>query len=299
MKRMFEAVVFGGAKLFWDYRHRNTGQYKGYYHWHQCCEMLFVHEGAGHVVVGGETFPIRRGMLFFFRPYQLHHVYANVSQEQPYTRTIFHFDPQLAEELLRPFARRHGMFAALWQGSHPIQAFDLQAAEEAVERNFDDYERSRQVGKGEDAEEIGMLILRLLDTVIRYDPSGLSQSPGALDRKSAGYVQQAMRWIDEHYQETFYLDDLADAMHLSKFYLSKLFHEETGSTLKEYVTAKRMRQACRLLETTTKSVEWIGSEVGISNTSYFVQVFKHEVGTTPLKYRTGFNHSVQGKGKAR
>lgn len=299
MKRMFEAVVFGGAKLFWDYRHRNTGHYKGYYHWHQCCEMLFVHEGAGHVVVGGETFPIRRGMLFFFRPYQLHHVYANVSQEQPYTRTIFHFDPQLADELLQPFARRHAMFAAIWQGSHPIQAFDLQAAEEVVERNFDDYERTRQEGKGEDAEEIGMLILRLLDTVLRYDHTGLSRAPGALDRKSAGYVQQAMRWIDEHYQETFYLDDLADAMHLSKFYLSKLFHEETGSTLKEYVTAKRMRQACRLLETTTKSVEWIGSEVGISNPSYFVQVFKHEVGTTPLKYRTGFNHSVQGKGKAR
>ena len=47
MKRMFEAVVFGGAKLFWDYRHRNTDQYKGYYHWHQCREMLFVHEGRG------------------------------------------------------------------------------------------------------------------------------------------------------------------------------------------------------------------------------------------------------------
>ncbi|MCT1400542.1 AraC family transcriptional regulator [Paenibacillus sp. p3-SID867] len=299
MKRMFEAVVFGGAKLFWDYRHRNTDQYKGYYHWHQCCEMLFVHEGTGHVVVGGETFPIRRGMLFFFRPYQLHHVYANVSPEQPYTRTIFHFDSQLADELLRPFARRHGLFAALWQGSHPIQAFDLKTAEETVERNLDDYDRTRQEGKGEDAEEIGMLILRLLDTVIRYDPSGQSRTPGILERKSTGYVQQAMRWIDEHYQETFYLDDLADAMHLSKFYLSKLFHEETGSTLKEYVTAKRMRQACRLLETTAKSVEWIGSEVGISNPSYFVQVFKHEVGTTPLKYRTGFIHSVHGKGKAR
>ena len=135
-----------------------------------------------------------------------------------------------------------------------------------------------------------------LDTVIRYDPSGQSRSPGTLERKSTGYAQ-AMRWIDEHYQETFYLDDLADAMHLSKFYLSKLFHEETGSTLKEYVTAKRMRQACRSLETTAKSVEWIGSEVGISNPSYFVQVFKHEVGTTPLKYRTGFIHSVHGKGK--
>lgn len=299
MKRMFEAVVFGGAKLFWDYRHRNTGQYKGYYHWHQCCEILFVHEGTGHVVVNGDTYPIRKGMMFFFRPYQLHHVYANVSPEQPYTRTIFHFDPQLIDDMLLPFKRRHGLFAELVQGRHQVQAFDLQAAKAMVEQNFADYHRSREEGKGEDAEEIAMLILRLLDIIIRDQPSGLSRQPWTGERKSTGYVQQAMRWIDEHYQESFHLDDLAEAMHLSKFYLSKLFHEETGSTLKEYVTAKRMRHACRLLETTTKSVEWIGSEVGISNPSYFVQVFKHEVGTTPLKYRTRFIRSIHGQGKVR
>lgn len=299
MKRMFEAVIFGGAKLFWDYRHRNTGHYKGYYHWHQCCEILFVHEGAGHVVVNGETFPIRQGMLFFFRPYQLHHVYANVSPEQPYTRTIFHFDPQLVEELLRPFAKRHGLFTALWNGRHPVQAFDLKSSVTSVERNFDDYHRTREEGNGEDGEEIAILILRLLDTIIRSDRNGFSRPFGIGGRKSAGYVQQAMRWIDEHYQEPFHLDDLADAMHLSKFYLSKLFHEETGSTLKEYVTAKRMRHACRLLETTTKSVELIGSEVGIANPSYFVQVFKHEVGTTPLKYRTRFIQSADSRGRVR
>jgi YesN/AraC family two-component response regulator len=119
------------------------------------------------------------------------------------------------------------------------------------------------------------------------------RSPRVNELKSEGYAQEAMQWIDEHYQEGFLLDDLADALHISKFYLSKRFHEETGSTLKEYVTAKRMRQACRLLETTMKSVELIGNEVGIPNASYFVQVFKQEVGTTPLKYRTGFTESMK------
>lgn len=298
MKRMFEPVVFGSTKLFWDYRLHNTSHYKGYQHWHQCCEILYVHEGTGHVVIGGKTFPLRQGMLFFFQPYQLHHVYANVSTEQPYVRTIIHFDPQHIEALLRPFPKRLRLFTALRHGQHHIQAFDLSSAEAAVECIYEDYHVKRQEGKGEDTEEIAMMVLCLLNTIVQSFPSKTAFPFDAVERNSTNYVQEAMQWIDMHYHEAFRLDDLAEALHLSKFYLSKLFHEETGSTLKGYVIAKRIRQACRLLETTAKSVEWIGAEVGIANSSYFVQLFKQEVGTTPLKYRTRFHQTVYYKEEA-
>ncbi|XEC94807.1 AraC family transcriptional regulator [Paenibacillus tarimensis] len=287
MKRMFEPVVFGNTKLFWDYRLKNTDNYQGYYHWHQCCEMLYVHEGAGRVVLDGDTFPIRPGMLFFFRPYQLHHVFANVNQDQPYTRTIFFFDPHLVDELLRPFSKRHALFKALCRGQNKVKAFDLSSWREAVERNYDNYQLLRSQRIGEDVEDIALLILRNLDCMLRSQAAPTEHLQRAEESKTAGYAQQAMKWIDDHYQDGFHLDDLADALHLSKFYLSKLFHEETGTTLKAYITAVRIRHACRLLETTAKSVEMIGSEVGIPNSSYFAQVFKQEVGTTPLKYRTG------------
>jgi len=299
MKRMFEPVVFGSANLFWDYRLHNTSHYKGYQHWHQCCEILYVHEGEGHVVIGGETFPLRRGTLFFFQPYQLHHVYAEVSAGQPYTRTIVHFDPQHIEALLQPFPKRHRLFTSIRNGHHQMQVFDLSSVESAVESLYEDYHVKRQEGKGEDSEEIAMMVLRLLDTIIHSVPVAKGDTLKTTDRRPASYVQEAMRWIDEHYQESFYLDDLAEALHLSKFYLSKLFHEGTGSTLKGYVTVKRIRQACRLLETTASSVEWIGSEVGIPNSSYFVQLFKQEVGTTPLKYRASFHQTSLYKGQAK
>ncbi|MCR2807605.1 AraC family transcriptional regulator [Paenibacillus soyae] len=287
MKRMFEPVAFGNAKLHWDYRLCNTEQYRGFYHWHQCCEMLYVHEGSGRVVVDGETFPIRPGMLFFFRPYQLHQVMADVSPQQPYSRTIVFFDPHLVDDLLRPFVKRHSLYRALWRGNQKSMAFDLSAFGDEIERNYEQYQWLRSRGMGEDAEEIAMMILRNMECLLRSRAAPALQAQRSEECRTAGYAQQAMTWIDEHYQDSFHLDDLAAALHLSKFYLSKLFHEETGSTLKAYITAVRIRHACRLLETTAKSIEWIGSEVGIPNTSYFVQVFKQEVGTTPLKYRTG------------
>jgi AraC-like DNA-binding protein len=292
MKGMFEAVVFRDSKLIWNYRLKNTDHYREYCHWHQCCEMLYVHEGTGRIVVGGETILIRPGMLFFFSPYQLHRVYANVNQQQAYSRTIFFFDPHLVEKLLVPFKKRHALFKALWNGQSKVKAFDLSEYSEVIERNYENYNELKSQGRGEDAEEIAMLILRNLDCMLRSSLVPIDRVHQRKEGKTSGYAQEAMRWIDEHYQESFHLEDLATALHVSKFYLSKFFHEETGSTLKAYITAKRIRHACRLLETTAKSIEMIGNEVGIPNASYFVQVFKQEVGTTPLKYRTGFDKDL-------
>ncbi|WP_039790620.1 helix-turn-helix domain-containing protein, partial [Paenibacillus riograndensis] len=51
------------------------------------------------------------------------------------------------------------------------------------------------------------------------------------------------------------------------------------------LTARRIKQACRLLSTTDMPVEQIGIAVGFPNASYFNQLFKRVLGTTPLKYR--------------
>jgi YesN/AraC family two-component response regulator len=97
-----------------------------------------------------------------------------------------------------------------------------------------------------------------------------------------------MRWIEEHYREEISLETLAEETHLSKFYVSRIFREETGSSITDYLTARRIKQACRLLQTTDLSVEQIGIRVGYPNASYFIQLFKKVVGVTPLKYRNKY-----------
>ncbi|MFD2878690.1 helix-turn-helix domain-containing protein [Paenibacillus rhizoplanae] len=65
------------------------------------------------------------------------------------------------------------------------------------------------------------------------------------------------------------------------------FHQETGGRLVDYLTARRLKQACRLLETTDLTVERIGRTVGFPNSSYFNQLFKRVLGLSPLQYRKG------------
>jgi hypothetical protein len=87
--------------------------FKGYYHWHQCGEILFVHEGQegqGIVVLNNHTYPIPKGILFFFQPYQLHHVYAEVHPDTTYERKIFYVELIAMDRYLEAFPHRLAFF---------------------------------------------------------------------------------------------------------------------------------------------------------------------------------------------
>lgn len=288
MRYLFEPVPLSEKPLIWDHRSVSTGPFSGFYHWHQCCEILVVHEGNGTIIVNQKTYEIRRNMLFFFQPFQLHKVYANISPEQPYIRSKIHFDPYAFEEKLRPFRSLHSTFVEFWQGDHALPAVNLSDTFDYLEHVFAVHDKNTQKSSstGETGFEYSlMLILQILNALSFLLQRNQPEGTRALNLRQMGYAEQMMQWIESHYHEDVRLDDIAEAMHLSKFYLSRLFQNETGSSISQYLTARRIKIACRLLQTTSLSIEQIGHNVGISNPSYFIRLFKKEIGTTPLKYR--------------
>jgi AraC-like DNA-binding protein len=284
MKKLLETTKLEGNKILWDYQGFFTKDFKSYYHWHQCWEWLFVHEGKGTVVVNRQTYEMERGMLFLFRPYQLHHIHVEPSPEQPYIRSIFYFDPLYAEALLRDFSGLQNMLRALWHDRECTQVFWMREQAKLMEWAYEQYNETGHKGVGIQDEEFLLLLVQLLQ-IIRSQEALQHQSHGAKLERSHGYSEHIMRYIDEHYREELSLDMLAESLHLSKTYLSRLFKSETGSSITEYLTARRIREACKLLETTELPVERIGAETGFPNSSYFIQLFRRKVGVTPLKYR--------------
>lgn len=285
MNTLFDPVRLGGRPLLYTPKARTTAGYPGYYHWHQCCEMLYVSEGTGFVIVDQKTYEMRPGLLFFFQPYQLHKVFASVSEETPYERAIAFFDPHFFGRALAPYRARRAMFEHLWQDRRAEWAIDLSRETDYVNRAFARYEeRAREDGGAPDEEDMTLLMLQLLEAVPRSGAVASEASFAARPRPFS-YAEQAMAWIERHYADDFRLEDLADELHLSKFYLSRLFLRETGSSLSDYVVARRIKQACRLLDTTALTVERIAAEVGYPNASYFIRAFKKTIGTTPHKHR--------------
>jgi AraC-like DNA-binding protein len=287
VNRLFQHFDFSHAPYLWSYRQQSLGGsgFQGYYHWHQGCEFLYVHEGEGHVFVERQSHVVQRGMLFCFQPFQLHNVRVHLeSSDARYMRTILHCDPVALEPFLRPYAELHRLFLSLWKGRSPVQAFDLSDQTVYIEGIIDAAERSyRHDARPAAAIETSAIYLLQLIGAIR----GLTGTEAVLDggQRSARYSEAIMEWLEQNYAEPFDLSRLAAELHLSNAYVSRVFRQETGSSITDYLMARRIKEACRHLQISMLPIEAIGAKVGLPNPSYFVQLFKRVVGLTPRRYR--------------
>ena len=98
-------------------------------------------------------------------------------------------------------------------------------------------------------------------------------------------VQKAIIFIESDLSANLTLSTLATAQKISPGYLSAIFKKETGKTLTEYITRKRMKHAAHLLTTTHLQVQTIAMHCGILDVQYFSKLFKKYMGASPLEYR--------------
>ena len=98
-------------------------------------------------------------------------------------------------------------------------------------------------------------------------------------------IRNVYSFVNNNLTKEFNTQDIADELKISRPYLSKVFKEETGITLSEYITKERIHEGERLLKYTDRSISYISSNLGFSSQSHFTRVFKQINGLTPLEYR--------------
>ncbi len=78
---------------------------------------------------------------------------------------------------------------------------------------------------------------------------------------------------------------LADQVHLSVNYLRKVFKDNTGDSLSNFISQKKIQCICSLLEDTDLTLSEINDRMGFSTSNYFYAFFKKHMGMTPGDYR--------------
>jgi len=107
-----------------------------------------------------------------------------------------------------------------------------------------------------------------------------------LQKESA--VDQVKRYIEQHYAESWGLQDLADQVAVSRSYLAKMFKEQAGMTIWTYCVNVRMRKARELLLTSSLKSYEIALKVGYENSIHFSRIFKQYHGINPMEYKDRF-----------
>ncbi len=102
------------------------------------------------------------------------------------------------------------------------------------------------------------------------------------------YSKQIVRAVDYimcHAHNRVFLEEAAEYLKISPAYLSRLFRQETGITFSEYVNKMKIEEASSLLLYTEYSDLEISNLLGFSSQSYFIKVFKKQIGLTPKQYK--------------
>ena len=99
-------------------------------------------------------------------------------------------------------------------------------------------------------------------------------------------LNQVLTYISENISYTGLSQTfVADQFSMSAYSLSRLFREQLGIGYSEYITARRMDNAKRMLLTTSMKISDIAQSVGFADAKYFSRIFKANMGVTPNEFR--------------
>jgi transcriptional regulator GlxA family with amidase domain len=98
-------------------------------------------------------------------------------------------------------------------------------------------------------------------------------------------VRDLLSWMPDHLTEDLSIPALAVRANLSDRQFSRVFKAEVGITPAEHVEAVRMESACRLLETTSKSMDQIATVCGFGVPETMNRAFRRRLNTTPSQHR--------------
>jgi len=125
-------------------------------------------------------------------------------------------------------------------------------------------------------------LFRLLEVSCLLD---LREAGKWIKREKVRPINEAKRYITQHYAEPLNLDGICSQVGLSPNYFSTLFRKETGKTFLEFLLEIRINAAKELLRETRQTTDAVCESVGIHDYKRFSKAFKKATGVSPKEYR--------------
>ncbi len=107
------------------------------------------------------------------------------------------------------------------------------------------------------------------------------------NKEPSNHHLKIKNYIDINYMDiNISVKQIADIIGLNKRYMTRIFKEETGLTIIEYIIEKRMSEAARLLKNKKLMINEIAFLTGYSDPYYFSKTFKQKYNMSPSTFRS-------------
>lgn len=235
------------------------------FHWHNSIEVLYVLEGSLQLIVNGTSHSLGAGECIAISSGLVHDV-ANTPNHA--------FVLQLPLHILSPFVPSpQRLHFNIVKAKHP-------AAYEAMLNNFckmNGVIQGKKKGFLFDAE---LCLIRILKILVIY-----FTEDKPLKGRVSNTMQDMLIYINEHFSETLSVKELAVQAGYNANYLSRLFHEQTGMTLVDYIYRIRLTHFHARLVKTNTPIKELMPECGLTNERTTRELFQKIYGALPLEVR--------------
>lgn len=103
--------------------------------------------------------------------------------------------------------------------------------------------------------------------------------------KTPALVRAVFDYVAHNLERPIQLKDIAQAVFVSSYHLSRTFKQLTGQSITDYIQEQRLLKAEDLLLNTDYSITEVAGMVGFNDAAYFATCFKNKTGVSPLQYR--------------
>ncbi len=235
-------------------------------HTHEFCEIYCFFEGKGVFKVEGNSYPLHSGDILIMRPGEAH--YIDIDPSLPYKRLSIHFDISLFDSL----DNSRSLFRS-------FQSRDRGKLNLYTEREFisDSYKlfinNICNASQNQSLNTFTNLLPLLNEIALAFD----NRNKDTIDNL---LIVQIISYINCNLTEKITLEAICKEFYLSKPHLCRIFKTATGSTVWEYITAKRLIMAKKLIKS-GKNPSEIYVECGFGDYSSFFRAFKKRFGVSP------------------
>lgn len=245
------------------------------YHYHEFYKVLIF-------VSGNVTYNIE-GKAYRLKPYDVVLVNRNeihkpeVSIEEPYERIIFYISKEYLDSHKTEEYDLANCFALAAQEHSDVLRFPAMintGLMEIVDRLEKNGQSNAYAGKLY-ANVLFMEFMILLNRACMEEKDCFSRNI-TYNQKMIDLLQ----YINEHLREELTIEGLAEHFYISKYHMMRQFKEETGYTIHQYITEKRVLEARNMMRAGMSATKAC-YECGFRDYSTFSRAFKRRLEKMP------------------
>jgi transcriptional regulator GlxA family with amidase domain len=144
--------------------------------------------------------------------------------------------------------------------------------------------------------EMALRVAKQLIVYIRRDGGQSQYSPYlAVGPKEETIVAKVLRYVTDHLNEQLSIEQLADAVAVSRRTFSRTFAKDASMTPSAFVEQVRVDFARKLLEETDLPLKTVAFRCGFRSGNHMRVIFTRRLDTTPREYRQRFRDQELGE----